>query len=775
MKKFVSGLKQNWLLLLVFVIFSTAITFFVSYYIRWSTEKILTEVSNQLTTLGRMKSTQISLWKQERIVDGQTLQTDHSFSQSISLLLNDLNNLSLIQENQARLKALLLDPNYSSIILYDKDGNRIMRVGDLEDEPTAATKVSIRETSLSHEIMISDLYRAVDGSVKMDMLVPIFPVGQENESPIAFVDFSISPNALLYPLIQDLPDENLSSETLIVQAKGDEVLFLNNLRYTENAALNLSIPLTREDVPAVLAVLGVTGIEYGNDYRGVPVMAYITTVYGTDWKLIAKTDMDEIYEPIRRQNFFIYITVILMVVSSILIITYLWRLKTIQIARGLSDSENKRKSLEEKYLMLFNQANDAILLIQEDGKIFEVNDQALKLYGYTKEEFLTLSVADLRDVPTSGQIATDMERVKSGKTHYFETKHRKKNGDVFVVDVSSRFLELEGKGFFQSIQRDATERIRVEEELRQSAEAFKKAQEVSKVGSWRWDRIKDKVYWSDEMFKIFNMPISKEGWDFTKIIKGYTHPDDYTRITKIANDALQAQQVYSFDVRLVLQDGIEKDIWVEAGELVLDEQQNIVSVSGIVQDITEKMKIEKELRKNENLLQRIFDLLPVGLWITDKDGNMIKSNKRIKEIWGKEILVGLGGMEIFHGRRLPSKEEIRADDWASVHTIKEGVTIRDEMIEIDSYDGQTKTILNYSTPIFNENGELEGSIISNLDITELRKAEEQLSTQLDELRRWNLATLGRETRVRELKVEINALLEELGKPPKYKSVKDESN
>ena len=775
MKKFVSGLKQNWLLLLVFVIFSTAITFFVSYYIRWSTEKILTEVSNQLTTLGRMKSTQISLWKQERIVDGQTLQTDHSFSQSISLLLNDLNNLSLIQENQARLKALLLDPNYSSIILYDKDGNRIMRVGDLEDEPTAATKVSIRETSLSHEIMISDLYRAVDGSVKMDMLVPIFPVGQENESPIAFVDFSISPNALLYPLIQDLPDENLSSETLIVQAKGDEVLFLNNLRYTENAALNLSIPLTREDVPAVLAVLGVTGIEYGNDYRGVPVMAYITTVYGTDWKLIAKTDMDEIYEPIRRQNFFIYITVILMVVSSILIITYLWRLKTIQIARGLSDSENKRKSLEEKYLMLFNQANDAILLIQEDGKIFEVNDQALKLYGYTKEEFLTLTVADLRDVPTSGQIATDMERVKSGKTHYFETKHRKKNGDVFVVDVSSRFLELEGKGFFQSIQRDATERIRVEEELRQSAEAFKKAQEVSKVGSWRWDRIKDKVYWSDEMFKIFNMPISKEGWDFTKIIKGYTHPDDYTRITKIANDALQAQQVYSFDVRLVLQDGIEKDIWVEAGELVLDEQQNIVSVSGIVQDITEKMKIEKELRKNENLLQRIFDLLPVGLWITDKDGNMIKSNKRIKEIWGKEILVGLGGMEIFHGRRLPSKEEIRADDWASVHTIKEGVTIRDEMIEIDSYDGQTKTILNYSTPIFNENGELEGSIISNLDITELRKAEEQLSTQLDELRRWNLATLGRETRVRELKVEINALLEELGKPPKYKSVKDESN
>jgi DNA integrity scanning protein DisA with diadenylate cyclase activity len=137
--------------------------------------------------------------------------------------------------------------------------------------------------------------------------------------------------------------------------------------------------------------------------------------------------------------------------------------------------------------------------------------------------------------------------------------------------------------------------------------------------------------------------------------------------------------------------------------------------------------------------------------------------------------VNIDEFKAFRGHRLPSHEEIKPDDWASVHTIREGVTIRDEMIEINAYDGKTKIILNYSTPIVDDDGKLEGAIVLNLDITELKKAEEQLSSQLDELRRWNIATLGRESRIRELKIEINKLLIEMGKSPKYQSVMDEDH
>ncbi|MRS02423.1 hypothetical protein EG832_04235 [bacterium] len=70
---------------------------------------------------------------------------------------------------------------------------------------------------------------------------------------------------------------------------------------------------------------------------------------------------------------------------------------------------------------------------------------------------------------------------------------------------------------------------------------------------------------------------------------------------------------------------------------------------------------------------------------------------------------------------------------------------------------------------------MEGAIVLNLDISELKRAEEQLSAQLDELRRWNMATLGRENRIRDLKVEINRLLVLSGKPPMYQSVLDDDN
>ena len=285
----------------------------------------------------------------------------------------------------------------------------------------------------------------------------------------------------------------------------------------------------------------------------------------------------------------------------------------------------------------------------------------------------------------------------------------------------------------------------------------------------------DKIELSEELFEIFDLPRQAEKLDFDQFERNAIHPDDYERISKIRIEAIKAKQTFSFESKIIRPDGKEKFVRVEAGELIYDEQGQLVEVSGIAQDMTEMKAAERELRKNENLLQRIYDLLPVGLWITDKNGKLIRSNQMVKEIWGKDILADIDNFNVFRGRRLPSREEIKPDDWASVHTIREGVTIRDEMVEIDAYDGKTKTILNYSTPILDEEGNMEGSIILNLDISELKKAEEQLSSQLDELRRWNMATLGRENRIRELKMEINKLLIENGKPPLYQSVMEDDH
>jgi PAS domain S-box-containing protein len=143
-------------------------------------------------------------------------------------------------------------------------------------------------------------------------------------------------------------------------------------------------------------------------------------------------------------------------------------------------------------------------------------------------------------------------------------------------------------------------------------------------------------------------------------------------------------------------------------------------------DITERQHIEDALRQSESLLRKIFDILPVGLWLADKHGKLLSANAAGARIWGAEPYVGQREYGVFRARRLPSGEEIAPDDWALAHTVNEGVTVLDEMLEIDAFDGTKKTILNYTAPVLDEQGKVEAAVVVNLDVSELRRTEDEL-------------------------------------------------
>ena len=139
-----------------------------------------------------------------------------------------------------------------------------------------------------------------------------------------------------------------------------------------------------------------------------------------------------------------------------------------------------------------------------------------------------------------------------------------------------------------------------------------------------------------------------------------------------------------------------------------------------------RKKAEDSLRQSENVLRRIIDILPVGLWITDKYGKLLSGNPEGIRIWGGEPKVGPEGYGAFKARRLPSGEVVGPDDWAMVHTIKEGVTVSNEMLEIETFDDRKRIILNYTAPVLDDDGLFQGAIAVNQDITELKRMEEAL-------------------------------------------------
>ncbi len=149
-------------------------------------------------------------------------------------------------------------------------------------------------------------------------------------------------------------------------------------------------------------------------------------------------------------------------------------------------------------------------------------------------------------------------------------------------------------------------------------------------------------------------------------------------------------------------------------------------LAGYTIDITESKRAEEELRRRENQLQRILEILPIGLWFADREGTLLSCNPMGVKIWGADPKVTMGDYGLFKAWRLPSRQPVAADDWALTKTIREGVTIVDELLEIEAFDGKRKTILNYSTPVFDDAGNLDGAIVVNLDVSERQALQQQL-------------------------------------------------
>ena len=148
---------------------------------------------------------------------------------------------------------------------------------------------------------------------------------------------------------------------------------------------------------------------------------------------------------------------------------------------------------------------------------------------------------------------------------------------------------------------------------------------------------------------------------------------------------------------------------------------------GIVRDIAERKRAEEELRKRESQLRKIFEILPIGLWFANKDGTLLRGNPAGVKIWGAEPKVPISEYRMFKAWRLPSREPIPPEDWALARTIREGVTIVDELLEIEAFDGKRKTILNYTAPVLDEAGAVDGAIVVNLDISDRKNLEDQLA------------------------------------------------
>ena len=290
-----------------------------------------------------------------------------------------------------------------------------------------------------------------------------------------------------------------------------------------------------------------------------------------------------------------------------------------------------------------------------------------------------------------------------------------------ILDTDSRMIG--GVGVFQ----DMSERMRQDEILREERRLLKSVFDILPVGVWIADRSGLLVGHNPAGERIWRgaryVPIARydeyKGWwlDSGKPIAA----EEWAMARAITNGETSLGEL----IRIQCFDGTFKTIIHSAAPL-RDEAGAITGAIVVNEDITALHEAQEKQRASEELLRTVFDLLPVGLWIADREGRITLVNRAGDRIWQGTRYVAPPQFGEYKAWWVETGKPIAPEEWGISRAVRLGETSRGELIRIQCFDGSSKTVMNWAAPIRTDAGELTGAVAVNEDVTSLVHTQEQL-------------------------------------------------
>ncbi|MEI8132494.1 MAG: PAS domain S-box protein [Leptolinea sp.] len=289
---------------------------------------------------------------------------------------------------------------------------------------------------------------------------------------------------------------------------------------------------------------------------------------------------------------------------------------------------------------------------------------------------------------------------------------------VNIRSYESPFLRNEDGTLKQKIGvgMDITERKRAEQNLRESTERLEEAQRIAKIGNWELNLINNILFWSDEIYHIFEIDPVKFDVSYEAFL-AVIHPDDRDAVNKAYTSSLETRSSYDIDHRLLMLDGRVKYVHESCETIYAVDGQPIRSI-GTVQDITERKQAERALTESEEKYRTLFQQASDGIMYLSIDRKILAVNHAFANVHG----YNLNEMQDMNLQELDTPETaLQAPD--RVRRVLAGEIIN---FEVEHYHKNGHIIpLDVSTGLITIGGE---QIIQSFhhDITERKQRENEL-------------------------------------------------
>jgi len=265
--------------------------------------------------------------------------------------------------------------------------------------------------------------------------------------------------------------------------------------------------------------------------------------------------------------------------------------------RGFNDLQNKieeeKKALQDQQFA-FDQ-HCIVAITDVNGTISYANDLFVKISGYSREELIGENHRIINSSFHSGDFFKQMyQKIRSGIVWHGEICNKAKDG--FEFWVATTIVPLIGENgrplSYIAMSTDIT--------VQNNAEAnLSRAQKMAHIGSWELDLIKNKINWSAEACRIFEINSDSFTATYETFIDA-VHPDDREMVNNAYAESLKTRHPYELEHRLQMKDGRIK-IVNEQCDTYFDEAGKPLRLVGVVQDITQNKHTEEALRRSQKM------------------------------------------------------------------------------------------------------------------------------------------------------------------------------
>jgi len=386
----------------------------------------------------------------------------------------------------------------------------------------------------------------------------------------------------------------------------------------------------------------------------------------------------------------------------------------LEVTRDITERKQQEQALADELTrrrLLIDQSLDGIVVLDEDARVYEANQRFAEMLGYTLEEIRELHTWDWDKNFPPEQIL-EMGRNVDEKGLHLETKHTRKDGSVIDVDISINGAMCGGQKLIFCVSRDITERKQAEEAINLQRAYFQRLFDNSPDAILMMDT-NDRAIQANRGFEVL-FGYSNEEVKGRSLIELIVPEVDVQEASDSFQRILGGEVVRKESVRR-RKDGSLVDVSVLAYPIRSNDK--LIGAYGVYSDITERKQAEEAIKLAAKEWKGTFDSIGDAISIHDRDFRILRANKAFADIFQMKPhqIIGRHCYELHSGEKpisgCPHKQTLATKQPA----------------EAEFYEPQLGKHLHESTsPIFDEKGEVVGTVHITRDITAQKQQNERL-------------------------------------------------